>query len=333
MPGHIFVTRIIPAAGLDRVRAFCAESGLALAVWEDRLPPPYPILCEQARGAVGVLTTLNDRIDAAFMDAAGESLRVISQMAVGVDNIDVGAAAARGILVGSTPGVLTEATADLAFALLLASARRLYEGTRYIEGGEWITWDPTALLGGDLSGATLGIIGYGRIGRAVARRAHGFDMRILAYSRTLSPEAASRDGVEAGDLGRLLSESDYVSLHCPLTSETRRLINADTLALMKPTARLINTARGGVVDTEALVEALTSGVIAAAALDVTDPEPLPADHPLMRLENCIVVPHIGSATIGTRDRMANIAAANLIAGVRGEPLLHAVQAAGGPAKP
>ncbi|MBL8131264.1 MAG: D-glycerate dehydrogenase [Anaerolineae bacterium] len=333
MPGHIFVTRIIPAAGLDRVRAFCAESGLALTLWEDRLPPPYSILCEQARGAVGVLTTLNDRIDAAFMDAAGESLRVISQMAVGVDNIDVGAAAARGITVGNTPGVLTEATADLAFALLLASARRLYEGTRYIEEGEWITWDPTALLGGDLSGSTLGIVGYGRIGRAVARRARGFDMRVLAYSRTLTAEAARRDGVEAGDLERLLSESDYVSLHCPMTPETRRLINADTLALMKPTARLINTARGGVVDTEALVEALTNGVIAAAALDVTDPEPLPADHPLMRLENCIVVPHIGSATVGTRDRMASIAAANLIAGVRGEPLLHAVQAAGGLVKP
>lgn len=325
MTGHVFVTRIIPEAGLDRVRQFCAASGIALDIWGETLPPPYPVLCERAQGAVAVLTTLNDRIDAAFMDAAGGGLRVISQMAVGVDNIDLGAAGARGIPVGHTPGVLTEATADLAFALLLASARRLYEGTRYIEGGEWVTWDPTALLGADLSGATLGIVGFGRIGRAVAQRARGFDLQILAYSPSLKSDDARTAEVEPVSLERLLRESDFVSLHCPLKADTHHLINADTLALMKPTARLINTARGGVVDMGALFDALVGGKIAGAALDVTDPEPLPADHPIMRLPNCVVVPHIGSATVRTRDRMATIAADNLIAGARGEPLVHPIK--------
>ncbi|MBK8026516.1 MAG: D-glycerate dehydrogenase [Chloroflexi bacterium] len=324
MTGHVFVTRLIPAAGLDRVRRFCAEANLPLDVWPDKLPPPHATLCERARGAIGVLTTINDRIDTTFLDAAGESLRVISQMAVGVDNIDVPAARARKIPVGNTPGVLTETTADLTMALLLASARRLYEGTRFIEAGQWVTWEPTALLGIDLPGATLGIIGFGRIGRAVAKRAQAFEMRVLAYSRDLTAEEARTAGVEAVSLDRLLAESDFVSLHCPLTPETRGLINAETLAKMKPTARLINASRGPVVNTAALIEALSQGVIAAAALDVTDPEPLPAQHPLMHLSNCIVVPHVGSATVGTRDKMATIAAENLIAGLRGEPLRHSV---------
>lgn len=323
MTGHVFVTRLIPAAGLDRVRDYCAEAGMALDVWEDRLPPPYATLVERSAGAIGVLTTLNDRIDAGYMDAVG-SLRVISQMAVGVDNIDVAAAAARNIPVGNTPGVLTEATADLAFALLLAIARRLYEGTRYIENGEWVTWEPTALLGADLSGATLGIVGYGRIGQAMAKRASGFDMRVIAYSRSLTPQEAAVSGVESVTLDQLLAESDFVSLHCPLTPETRHLINAETLKKMKPTARLVNTTRGGTVDMNALYSALTNGTIAGAALDVTDPEPLPADHPILKLPSCVVVPHIGSATIRTRDRMATIAADNLIAGLSGQPLVHQV---------
>lgn len=324
MTGHVFVTRQIPAAGLDRVRDYCTKAGIPIQIWEERLPPPYTALTMLSAGAVGILTTLNDRIDAAFMDAAGGDLRVISQIAVGVDNIDVAAATARGIAVGHTPGVLTEATADLAFALLLAIARRLYEGTRYIEDGEWVTWEPTALLGADLSGATLGIIGFGRIGEAMAKRASGFDMHVIAQSRSLDANTAKKAGVEVVSLEQLLAESDFVSLHCPLTPETRHLINADTLAKMKPTARLINTTRGGTVDMNALYDALMNGTIAGAALDVTEPEPLPANHPILKLPNCIVVPHIGSATIRTRDRMATIAANNLIAALSGKPLLHQV---------
>jgi lactate dehydrogenase-like 2-hydroxyacid dehydrogenase len=324
MKGHVFVTRIIPAAGLDRVREYCTEQRIPLDVWGERLPPPYPVLCRRAAGAIGVLTNVTDRIDAGFMNAVGGTLRVISQIAVGVDNIDLGAARARAIPVGHTPGVLTDATADLAFALLLASARRLYEGTRYITNGEWQTWEPMALLGVDLSGATLGIIGYGRIGQAMARRAAGFEMRVLAYSPSLSGQGGQAVGAEAVPLDRLLRESDFVSLHCPLNDRTRGLIDAAALAKMKPTARLINTARGGVVDTAALYEALLTGKLAGAALDVTDPEPLPADHPLMGLPNVVIVPHIGSATVQTRDRMARMAADNLIAGVNGDPLPHRV---------
>ncbi|MDZ4769817.1 MAG: D-glycerate dehydrogenase [Chloroflexota bacterium] len=323
MSGHVFVTRIIPAPGLDRVRDYCTEMDIALDVWGERLPPPYEVLCARASGAVGVVTTVNDRIDAFFMNGVGATLRVISQMAVGVDNIDLGAARARSIAIGHTPGVLTDATADLTFALLLASARRLYESTRYIEEGEWLTWAPAELLGADISGATLGVIGYGRIGQAVARRARAFDMRVLAYSPSLIP-GTEVSGADTVSLDRLLRESDFVSLHCPLNDHTRHLIDADALAKMQPSARLINTARGGVVDTAALYEALITGGLAGAALDVTDPEPLPADHPLMKLHNVIVVPHIGSATVATRDRMALMTADNLIAGLRGDPLPHAV---------
>lgn len=323
MNGHVFVTRIIPAAGLSLVRAHCAQAGIPLDVWGERLSPPQPELFARAKGALGVLTTVSDRIDAAFMNAAGPQLRVISQMAVGVDNIETAAARARSIAVGNTPGVLTDTTADLAFALLLASARRLYESTRYITKGEWLTWAPDVLLGADLKGAVLGIVGYGRIGQAMARRAAAFSMRILAHSPSLTP-GVDIEGAEATSLDRLLHDSDFISLHCPLNANTRHLINAAALAKMKPTARLINTARGPIVDTVALYEALLTGQIAAAALDVTDPEPLPADHPLLKLPNAIVVPHIGSATVGTRDLMAQMATENLIAGLNGDPLPNAV---------
>jgi lactate dehydrogenase-like 2-hydroxyacid dehydrogenase len=293
-------------------------------VWPDELPPPYPTLCERVRGVDGLLCMLTDRIDGGLMDAAGSQLKIISQMAVGYDNIDVQAAKARGIRVGNTPGVLTETTADLAFALLLASARRLLEGVRYIQDGHWVTWHPTALLGHDVSGATLGLIGLGRIGKAVAKRAAGFDMHILAYSPRLTDAEAAALGVERAALDDVLSQSDFVSLHCPLNAETRHLMNAGTLAKMKPSAILINTTRGPVVDQAALYDALTHGVIAAAALDVTDPEPLPADAPILKLPNVIVIPHVGSATIGTRGKMAEIAIDNLIAGVTGRPLRHGV---------
>lgn len=312
---RVFVTRAIPEAALERLQAACDVD-----VWEDMLPPPYETLIARSQGCDGVLTMLTDRIDGQFMDAAG-SLRVISQMAVGYDNIDIAAARERGIAVGNTPGVLTEATADLTMALLLAAARRLAEGAAYVKSGEWITWHPTVLLGADVSGATLAIIGFGRIGQAVARRARAFDMRIVAYSRSLTAEDAAAHGVErANSLHDALRAGDFVSLHVPLTPDTRRLIDADALRAMKRTAILINTTRGGTVDQAALTAALRDGTIGGAALDVTDPEPLPADDPILALPNALVVPHIGSATIATRRKMALMAADNLLAGVRGEPL-------------
>lgn len=313
----VFVSRIIP--GLERLQGICDAD-----IWQDEAPPPYDVLLERVRGVDGILSMLTDRVDATLMDAAGSNLKVISQMAVGYDNIDVSAAKTRGIAIGNTPGVLTETTADLAFALLLASARRLLEGVRYIQDGKWITWHPTTLLGHDVTGATLGIVGLGRIGSAVAKRAAGFDMCILAYGRHLTDEAAAQSGAQRVSLEELLAQSDFVSLHCPLTPETRHLINSATLGQMKPSAILINTTRGPVVDQAALYEALVSSVIAGAALDVTDPEPLPADNPILSLPNVIVVPHVGSATIGTRGKMAQIAIDNLIAGISGQPLQHAV---------
>jgi glyoxylate reductase len=316
---QVFITRQIPEAALQKARAACDVD-----LWEDEMPPPYATLLERSRDKDGVLTMLTDRIDAAFMDAAGANLKVISQMAVGYDNIDVQAAQERGIAVGNTPGVLTDATADLAFTLLLAAARRILEGVRYIENGEWKTWHPTVLLGHDLAEATLGIIGFGRIGRAVAQRASGFNMRVLAYSPSLTDTDARAANVERANLDDLLRHSDFVSLHTPLNDQTRHLINRDRLAQMKPTAILINTARGGVVDQDALYEALTNGVIGGAALDVTTPEPLPSTDPLLSLPNVLVVPHMGSATIGTRGRMAEMAVDNLIAGLTGKPLPNSV---------
>lgn len=312
----VFVSRIIPAAGLDKIKAECEVD-----LWTEQMPPPYEVLTERVKGVDGLLCLLTDRIDGALMDAAGPQLKVISQMAVGYDNIDIAAATERGIPVGNTPGVLTEATADLTFALLLAAARRIVEGVNYIKAGEWKTWEPETLLGADLTGATLGIVGWGRIGQAVAKRASGFDMRIIAHSR--SP--ISEDGVKQVDFDTLLAKSDFVSLHTPLTPETRHLINREALRKMKRTAILINTARGPIVDQEALYDALTDGTIAYAALDVTDPEPMQPDHPLLSLPNVTIVPHIGSASVRTRNRMAEIAADNLLAGLSGKPLRHQVK--------
>ena len=315
----VFVSRIIPAAGLDKVTQSCDAE-----VWQDEMPPPYDVLLERVQGVDGLLCLLTDRIDAQLMDAAGPQLKVISQMAVGYDNIDIGAARERGIKIGNTPGVLTDATADLAFTLLLAGARRIVEGVDYIRDGKWQTWQPMTLLGHDLRESTLGIIGLGRIGKAVAKRASGFDMRILAYSQGTTPEEAANVNAELVDLDTLLQNSDFVSLHVPLNESTHHMINRDTLARMKPTGLLINTARGGVVNQAALVEALEQGVIGGAALDVTDPEPIAPDNPLLTLPNAIVVPHIGSASLKTRDLMASMAADNLLAGLAGEDLPNSV---------
>lgn len=309
---RVYVTRRIPDAGLDLVRATCA-----VTLWEGEEPPPYETIVEGVRDAEGLLCLLTDRIDEALMSAAPR-LRVISQYAVGVDNIDVAAATRRGIVVGNTPDVLTDATADMAFALLMAAARRLVEGVDYARAGRWRTWGPLTLLGRDVHGATLGIVGLGRIGRAVARRARGFDMRVLYYDCARDEAAEGEFGPGCADLDTLLAESDFVTLHVPLTPATYHLIGREQLRRMKPTAVLINTSRGPVVDQEALVEALRAGEIGYAALDVTDPEPLPPDHPLLRLPNAIVTPHIASASVTARDQMAVLAARNLLAGLRGE---------------
>ena len=315
---RVFITRRIPSSGLDLVRAHCDAD-----VWEAPLPPPREALLARVRGVAGILALLTDRIDSGVLDAAGPGLRVVSNFAVGVDNIDLAAATARAVAVGNTPGVLTETTADLAFALLLAAARHIVAGDRYVRAGKWQTWEPQLLLGPDIHGATLGIVGFGRIGQAVARRAAGFDMRVLYTGRGAGTQGAA----ERVDLPTLLRQSDFVSLHTPLTPETHHLIDANALAQMRQGAVLVNTARGPVVDPRALYDALRSGHLAAAALDVTEPEPIPPDDPLLTLDNLIVVPHIGSASIATRNRMAAMAARNLLAGVAGEPLPHPVAGA------
>ncbi len=313
---RVFVSRVIPDEGLDRVRAACE-----MDLWTEELPPPRDELLRRVAGRDGVLTLLTDRVDDEFLDAAGPGLKVVSNYAVGFDNIDVAACARRGIPVGNTPGVLTDTTADLAFALLMAAARRLPEGDRYVRDGRWRTWGPLLLLGPDVHGSTIGIVGFGRIGQAVARRAAGFGMRILYHDvAPLPDEVTGPLGATYTPLETLLAESDFVSLHVNLTAETRHLISSRTLALMRPTAVLVNTSRGPVVDQAALASALRDGVIAAAALDVTDPEPIPMDDPLVGLDNCLIVPHIASASRATRGRMAEMAAANLLAGVRGERL-------------
>jgi glyoxylate reductase len=297
-----FVTRRIPGPALDKlIDAHDVE------VWPHRLPPTPDELREHVAGKEGLLSLLTDTVDQALLDAAPD-LRAISNYAVGTDNVDLDAATRRGIPVGNTPDVLTDATADLAFALLLALARRLPEGERDVRDGQWVTFEPDRNLGAEVSGATLGIVGYGRIGKAVARRAEGFGMEIL-HTKDVALE-------------ELLERSDFVSLHCPLTPETRHLIDDAALARMKPTALLVNTARGPIVDTAALERALHERAIAGAALDVTDPEPLPPDHPLLEAPNLLVVPHIGSATVRTRHKMTELAVDNLLAALAGEPMPH-----------
>jgi lactate dehydrogenase-like 2-hydroxyacid dehydrogenase len=308
----VFVTRRIPEKGLKAIEKVCQ-----VRLWEERLPPPSEVLLSEARRCDGLLTLLSDNVDDALL-AASPTLRVVSQFAVGVDNIDLAAATSRGIPVGHTPGVLTEATADLAFALLMAAARHLREGIENVKSGDWLTWEPLGFLGADIWGATLGIVGLGRIGEAVARRARGFSMRVLYHDPDQKADLESELQLEHVSLGELLAQADFVSLHCPLTPETHRLIDEAALKRMKRTAVLINTSRGQVVDTAALQRALAEGWIASAGLDVTDPEPLQDNHPLLGLPNCIVLPHVGSATTTARDRMASMAAENLLAGLRGE---------------
>ena len=312
----VFVARRLPEDGLRPILEACDAR-----VWEDELPPPRAALLEAIRGCDGVLTLLTDKVDDEFLDAAGPQLKVVSNYAVGFDNIDVPALTRRGIPAGNTPGVLTDTTADLAFALLMAAARRIPEGSRYVRDGHWKTWGPLLLLGPDVHGATLGIVGFGRIGQAMARRARGFGMTILYQDvHRAAPEVEEAFEATYLPLEELLPRSDFVSLHVNLTHDTHALMDAEKLGWMKPTAILVNTSRGPVVDSRALATALQAGTIAGAALDVTDPEPIPADDPLVGLDNCLIVPHIASASRATRGKMAAMAAANLLAGVRGEPL-------------
>lgn len=309
---RVFITRAVPGRAVEQLVA----AGHAVETWPGDLPPPPADLAAALARSDAVIAMVVDRITPEMLTAAPR-LRIVANMAVGYDNIDPAAAADLGVWVTNTPGVLAETTADLAFGLLLAAARRIVESDRDTRAGGWKTWSPTGFLGVDAFGATLGIVGLGEIGEAVARRARGFKMRILYHSRTRKPALEADLGLEYRPLPELLAESDFVSLHTPLTPETRHLIDAAALAAMKPGAILINTARGQVVDQDALVDALRAGRLGGAALDVTTPEPLPLDHPLYTFPNVIITPHIGSASRATRARMAEMAAANILAVLTG----------------
>jgi glyoxylate reductase len=313
---RVFVTRSLPGDALERL----AEEA-AVDLWRSDVPPGALSLRERTHDAEGVVCLLSDRIDARLIEAAPK-LRVISNVAVGFDNVDVAAATARGIAVGNTPGVLTETTADLAWALMLAVARRVVEAERFVRESRWRTWDPNLLLGQDAHGATLGVVGLGKIGHAVARRARGFDMRLLYNTRSAVEDPI--EGTQRVELDELLRESDFVSLHVPLTPETHHMIGEAQLRLMKPTAILINTARGPVIDQKALVRALSEGWIAGAGLDVAEVEPIPAGDALLRAPNAVLLPHIGSASHATRARMSDMAIDNCLAGLRGERLANCV---------
>ncbi len=311
----MFATRRLPGRALERLGA-----EVELAVWPGPGTPPPDRLREGAAGAEGLLCLLTDRVDGALL-AACPSLRVVSTCSAGVDHVDLAAASERGIPVGHTPGVLTETTADLAFGLLLASARRLVEADRFVREGRWTperSWDPELLLGRDLRGATLGVIGLGAIGRAVARRARGFDMRVLGWSRS----GRAVEGVETVALEALQASAEFQTIHLALAPETRDLFDAAAIARMPRGAVLVNTARGGIVDEAALARALETGHLAGAALDVFASEPLDPESPLLRAPNLVLCPHIGSASIATRTRMAELAVDNLLAGLAGEPLPH-----------
>ena len=308
---RVYVTRRLPQPALELL-----SQQVQATIWPGELPPPRAVLLKEVVEIDGLLALPTDRVDAALIEAA-PYLRVVSNYAVGYDNVDIAAATKRGVMVTNTPDVLTETAADFTFALILAAARRTIETEQYVRAGRWRTWGPEILLGRDVYCSTLGIVGMGRIGQAVMRRARGFDMRILYTGAHRKPELEHTEGIVFAPLEQLLAESDIVSLHCPLNDDTYHLIDRDALELIKPTAILVNTARGPIVDTRALVDVLRIKPM-IAALDVTDPEPLPADHPLLALPNAIVTPHVASATVQTRTRMALIAAQNLIAALQGE---------------
>ncbi|MBD3885708.1 D-glycerate dehydrogenase [Phormidium tenue FACHB-886] len=314
----VFVTRRLPAS-LEPLTELAS-----VEVWTERQPPSYQVLQDKLRAVDGLLCLLTDPIDRPLIEAAA-NLKVISQMAVGYNNIDIAAATARQIPVGHTPNVLTDATADFAWALLMAAARRVVEADRFTRANQWQTWEPDLLLGADVSGATLGIVGLGRIGQAMARRARGFDMRTLyTNQKRCDPELEKTLSAEFVEFDYLLQAADFVTVHTPLTPATHHLFGERQFERMQRSAILINTARGAIVDPVALYRALSDGQIAAAALDVTDPEPILADSPLLTLDNLIIAPHIASASRQTREKMARMAIDNLIAGLRSDRLPHCV---------
>jgi glyoxylate reductase len=311
---RVFVCRPIAKEALEKI-----AKDTEMELWQEELPPPASVIMEKARTADGLLSLLTDKIDANVINAAPR-LRVISNLAVGYDNIDIKEATKHHIPVGITSGVLTDTTADFAFSLLMAAARRVAEADRYSRQGRWKTWGPMVLLGQDIHHGTLGIVGLGRIGKEMARRASGFNMKVLYHDSFRCPlEEEKRLNLEYIDkLPTLISRSDFISIHVPLTPDTRHLIGEKEFALMKPTAILINTSRGPVVDQQALYQALKNHRIFGAGIDVTEIEPIPADDPLLTLDNIIIAPHIASASVPTRTKMALIAADNLLAGLRGE---------------
>jgi len=312
---RVFVSRRIPAVGLDLIAPHCDAE-----VWQDSLPPPDAVLRDKVRDCEGLISLLTDKIDASLLDAAPK-LKVVSNFAVGFNNVDLAAATKRGVRVGNTPGVLTEATADIAITLMFAAARRLGESTQDAREGRWKTWDPLGWLGQDLVGRTLGIVGMGRIGYSVAKKLHnGWGMKVLYADQISRPDVEQELKATKVELDALLKESDFVTVHTDLNPQTKGLFGKSQFAQMKPTAVFVNTARGPIVQQEALAEALRKKTIFAAGLDVTDPEPLPPDHELLHLPNCIVAPHIASATVHTRNEMARICAENLIAGLTGKPM-------------
>jgi glyoxylate reductase len=312
---RVFVTRRLPAAGLDRIVAACDAD-----VWPEQLPPSYETLRSRVADCDGLVSLLTDRIDAALLDAAPR-LKVVSNFAVGFNNVDVQAATQRGVAVGNTPGVLTDATADMAFCLLIGAARRLVDGHQYGQAGQWKTWEPLGHLGQDLAGRTLGVVGMGRIGFALARRCRlGWDMTVLYFDVRRNDQAESELAARRVELDELLARSDFLSVHTDLNPTTKGLFNRATFRKMKPTAVFVNTARGPIVVESDLIAALNAGEIFAAGLDVTDPEPPDPNSPLFRTPNLIVAPHIASATVGTRNAMATICADNLLAGLRGDKL-------------
>ncbi|HLE77643.1 MAG TPA: D-glycerate dehydrogenase [bacterium] len=308
----VYVTRKIPEPGLAIVKAAADVSA-----WErEDVPPPRDVLQREAADADGLLSLLTDSIDAALMDTAPR-LKVVSNFAVGYDNIDVPAATARGIVVTNTPEVLTETVADFAFCLMVAAARRLVEADAYTRAGRWKTWEPLLLAGQDVYGTTLGLIGLGRIGSAVARRAKGFGMQVLYFDVVRREDLEAAQGIEFRGMDDVLRTSDFISVHVPLSAQTRHLISGPQFALMKPTAVFVNTSRGPVVDQAALAEALRMRTIYAAGIDVFEREPIDPDDPLLKLDNVTVAPHIASASVPTRVKMATLAAENLVAVLEG----------------
>lgn len=317
----VFVARQIPSIGIEALKSVAD-----VRVHDLPLPPTREQLLESVRGCAGILSLLSDRIDGEVFDAAGDQLKVVSNFAVGYNNIDVAEAKRRGIAVGNTPDVLTDATADIAVALMLAAARRLREGWQSVIDGGWKTWEPLGWIGMDLRGKTLGIVGLGRIGQATAERlVRGWGMNLLYTSRSPKPDVERELNGRHVELKELFERSDFISVHVALSAQTRQLINADLLGCMQPSAVLVNTARGEVIDQAALISALRHNNLFAAGLDVCDPEPLPTDHPLLTLPNCIVLPHIGSATVSARNAMSERAARNIVAALKGEPLPFAVR--------